>query len=97
MQGKEPREPLDLAMLTRLDNCVGCNGIFKVPQRIAYPRKHAFPRRFAEEFRDSEQIVAGIELHTKVVHQIESLRFAQGHPIDKLAQISYAILQLVYQ
>jgi len=65
-----------LAILARSNNQVGGNRFFEIIQGIAYLRKHASARRLAEELRDSEQIAAGIDLPTKVIHEIKSVRLA---------------------
>jgi hypothetical protein len=64
-------------MLARFDTQVGRNGFFKIIQGIAYLRKHASARRFAEELRDPEQIVARFDLHAKVIHEIKNVRLVR--------------------
>src|SRR5215467_6073227 len=52
----------------RLDNQLGRNE-FDITQGIAHLRKHAFARRFAEELRDKEHMVASFDLITKLMHE----------------------------
>jgi hypothetical protein len=62
-------------VLTRFDTRVGCDRIFKVVQGIAYLRKHAFARRFAEELRNLEEMVASIQVR---LEPVDDLNFANN-------------------
>jgi hypothetical protein len=93
------------ATLGHFDAEVGRHKAFKIIHRIAYLRKHAFARRFAEELRHSEHIPACFNLQTQVVQKIKSMRLARKRfpaqrrlqTVGKPFQVSYTILQLIFR